>query len=215
VRRSWRRSQVSFAVVVLANLLALVVVWRAGWQAHALLVVYWLETGVLVAVYAVKITRAEGTDDPAEISAWTKFDGEPAEAYVGRDNRLIADTLVLEFLGMWLFAGFFFVVVGITGMLEPASPATVALAAVGLVATHAFSYRYEYLGLGEYERRGPVSLLVEPGPHFWGLMFVMVFGLGASAVSGSGAGTVVVLTFCKTCADLLAHRRARKRALSE
>lgn len=200
--------------MLLANLVALAVVWWDGWRAHALLLVYWLETGVLIAVYAVKITRAEGTDDPAEIRSWMKFDGEPAEAYVGRDSRLIADTLVLEFVGMWLFAGFFFVVVGVTGVFEPASPVTVALAAVSLVAYHVFLYYYEYLGLEEYRRRGPVSLLVEPVAQFWGLMLVMIFGVAATATSGNPVGTVVVTVFVKTCADLLAHRRERKRALS-
>lgn len=215
MRRRWKRSQVSFLAVIAANLVTLAVIWQQGWRAHALLLVYWLETGAIVAVYAVKITRAEGTDDPEEISSWTTFDGEPPEAYVGEDNRTIADALVLQFVGLWLFTGFFFVFVGLIGMYEPASPVTVALAAVSLVAYHVFSYYYEYVGLKQYEKRGPVSLLVEPAPQFWGLVFVMIFGLGVGNASENPAVTVVLLMFFKTCADLLAHRRERKRALSE
>lgn len=215
MRRRWKRSQVSFLAVIAANLVTLAVVWQQGWRAHALLLVYWLETGVVIAVYAVKIRRAEGADAPAEISSWSKFDGEPAEAYVGEENRLIADALVLEYAGMWLFTGFFFVVVGVVGMLEPASPVTVALAAASLVAYHVFSYYYEYIGLEQYEQRGPVSLLVEPAPQFWGLVFVMIFGLGLGNAAENPVVTVVVVMFIKTCADLLAHRRERKRALPE
>lgn len=215
MRRHWKRSQVSFVGVIVANLVTLAVVWWQGWPAHALLLVYWLETGVVIAVSAVKITRAEGTDDPEQIHTLMTFDGEPAESFVGEDNRTIADALVLEFVGYWLFVGFFFGVVGLTGEFDAAAPITVALASASLVTYHVGSYWFEYVGRREYERRGPVSLLVEPVPYFWGLVFVQIFGLGAAAVTGNAAGTVVVLLFCKTCADLLAHRRERKRALSE
>nr|WP_123535311.1 DUF6498-containing protein [Halosimplex salinum] len=198
-----------------ANLVTLAVVWWQGWPAHALLLVYWLETGVVIAVSAVKITRAEGTDDPEQIRTLMTFDGDPAESYVGEDNRAIADALVLEFVMDWLFVGFFFGVVGLTGEFDAATPVTVALATVSLVSYHVGSYWFKYVARRESERRGPVSLLVEPVPYFWGLVVVQIFGLGAVAITESAAGTVVVLLFIKTSADLLAHRRERKRALSE
>lgn len=213
--RRWQRSQGSFVWVILANLVTLAVVWWQGWPAHALLLVYWLETGVIIAVSAVKITRAEGTDEPERIRTLMTFDGEPAESYIGEDTRTIADALVLEFVMYWLFAGAFLGIVGWTGEFDAAAPVTVALASVSVVTYHIGSYWYEYLGRREYERRGPVSLLSEPVPYFWGLVFVQIFGVGAAAITGHAAGTVVVLVFVKTCADLLTHRRQRKRALAD
>lgn len=178
------------------------------------MVVYWLETGIVVAVYAAKIIRAEGTDDPDTIQARTKFAGKRPEWYVGKDNRTVADALVLEFVGPWLWAGLFIVGSGWTGVFQMASVKLVALATVGLVVYHVFSYRYEYVGLQEYERRGPVSMLVEPVPRVWVLLLTVVLGLGATASTGSPIGVVVVLTVFKTGVDLLAQDREKRRARS-
>lgn len=215
VRSSRKRSQTAFVWVLLANLASVLAIRWYDWQAHALLIVYWLETGVVLAVYAAKILRAEGTDDPAEIRSWTQVDGEPPEAYIGESNRQVADALVLNYVGIWLFAGGFILLIPFTeeAILELASPDAVALAGVSLIGYHIFSYWYEYVGLREYERRGPVSLLVEPAPRFWALLLTLIFGLGATQFTRTPTGVIVVLVFFKTCADLIAHRRERKRAL--
>lgn len=209
---SWKRSQTAFVAVLLANLASVVAIWWYDWQAHALLMVYWLETGVIGAIYVTKIRRAAGTDDPEAIRSWTTVDGEPPESYVGKSNRTVAVALVRNYAGFWLFAGVFFLIIPFAEemALEPASPDAVALAAVSLVGYHVFSYWYEYVGLREFEHRGPVSLLVEPAPRFWVLGLTLIFGLGATSLTQSPMGVLVVF---KTSADLLFHRRERKRAL--
>ncbi|SEW25665.1 hypothetical protein SAMN05216285_3481 [Natrinema salifodinae] len=95
-----------------------------------------------MAVYAAKIHRAEGTDDPEGIRSWTKDDGERPESYVGESNRTVATALVRNYAGLWLFAdGFIFVVPFADGMtLKSASLDVVALAAVVLVGYQLFSY---------------------------------------------------------------------------
>ncbi|WP_247003551.1 DUF6498-containing protein [Halosolutus gelatinilyticus] len=214
MRSAWKRSQSAFVGVVVANLASVGAIWWYGWQAHALLIVYWLETGVVGAVYVAKILRTEGVDDPEDVRSRTKIHGEPPRSYVGRSNRTIANALVLNYTGFWLFMGAFILVVPFAeeAVLEPTSPDVVALAAVGLVGYHAFSYWYEYVGFREYERRGPVSLLVEPAPRFWALSLALFFGLGVASFARDPMGAIVALAFFKTCADLLIHRRERKRA---
>ncbi|WP_255169335.1 DUF6498-containing protein [Natrononativus amylolyticus] len=211
----WKRSQTAFVGVILANLASLAAIWWYGWQAHALLLVYWLETGVVGAIYVAKIRRAEGTD-PAAIRSLTGIDGEPAESYVGKANREIADAFVSSYVGVWVGAGVILALLPLAEelALEPASPDVVALAAVSLVGYHLLSYRYEYVGDREYERRGPVSLAVEPAPRFWVLMLTIIFGLGAADLTRSPMGAIVVLAFFKTCAELVIHRRERKRAIA-
>ncbi|WP_339105446.1 DUF6498-containing protein [Haloterrigena salinisoli] len=216
MRTTWKRSQTSFVGVILANLASVAAIWWYDWRAHALLIVYWLETGVVVAVSVAKILRAEGTDDPEEIRSWTQVSGERPQSYVGESNRTVADALVSNYAGTWLFAGGFVCIIPFVDeqwSVEPASPGVVALAGVSLVGYHVFSYWYEYVGLREYERRGPVSLLVEPAPRFWALLLTIIFGLGATSFTRGPMGVIVVLVFFKTCADLMAHRRERKRAL--
>lgn len=215
VHSSRKQSQVSFVGVLVANLASVAAIWWYGWQAHALLLVYWLETGVVIALYVAKIKRAKGTDDPVDIRSWTKFDGEPAQSYIGKPNWTVVDAHVSTYIGLWPFVGVFLFIVPFAeeAVLEPASPAVIALAAASLVSYHLFSYWYVYIGFREYERRGPVSLLVEPAPRFWALLLTLIFGLGAASITRNSAGVIVVLVFFKTCTDLLAHRRERKRSI--
>lgn len=213
---SWRRSQTAFVGVLLANVASLLVIWWYDWQAHALLLAYWLEAGVIGAIYVAKIRRAEGTDDPNAIRSWVEIDGERPVSYIGRPNADIADAFVQQYAVFWLFLG---LVIGLLPFteenvaLEPASPFVVALVAASLVVSHLFSYWYEYLGDREYERRGPVSLLVEPGTRFLALFCATLVGMAAAALVAEPLGVILVLIFFKTCADLLEHRRERKRAL--
>jgi len=216
VYSSWKRSQAGFVGVIFANLASLVVIWWYDWQAHALLLAYWLEAGVIGAIYVGKIHRAEGTDDPGAIHSFISIDGEPPEAYIGRPNREIAGALAGNYATFWLILGAFVVLIPFFEQdipIAPASPFVVALVAASLVVSHLFSYWYEYLGGREYERRGPVSLLVEPGPRFLALFGATFVGTGVATFTREPMGAILVLIFFKTCADLLAHRRERKRAL--
>jgi hypothetical protein len=97
--------------------------------------------------------------------------------------------------------------------IEPASPLVVTPVAVSLVASHVFSYWHEYLGNREFERRGPVSLLVEPGTRFLALFGAVFIGGAAVQITRDPFGVVIVLIFFKTCADLIQHGRERRRAI--
>lgn len=214
----WKRSEWSFLGVLVGNLAALSMIWWFDWQVHALLLAYWLEAGVVGGIYVAKILRAEGVDDPESIRSFWKVDGEPPRSYIGRQKSEIASALLAQYLLIWLILGgitvggpfieeFFF------SAIEPARPLVVASVAVSLVATHVFSYWHEYIGNREFERRGPVSLLVEPVPRFLALFGAVFVGSAAVALTRTPLAVIIVLTFFKTCADLFQHRRERKRAI--
>ena len=204
----------------MGNLASLAVIWWFDWQAHALLLAYWIEAGVIGGIYVAKIRRAEGTDDPASLRSFWDINGERPRSYVDRPNGDIAYALVDQYLLIWLFLGGI-VVAGpftedfILSAIRPASPLVVVSVAVSLVATHVYSYWYEYLGGREFERRGPVSLLIEPKSRFLALFGAVFVGAGAVELTRNPFGVVIVLTVFKTCADLLQHRRERKRAIRE
>lgn len=209
------RSQLSFVWVLCANLASVATIWWYGWPAHALLLAYWLETGVVIVLYVAKIHRADGSDDPDAIHSYWTFDGEPASAYIGESNRTIARAHVRTYAGMWPVLGLFVLIVPFAedAVLDSASPTVVALAAAGPICYHCLSYWDEYLGSRAFDQRGPVSLLVEPAPRFVAFFVTLLFGLGATSLTRHPAGVIVVLVFFKTCADLIAHRRERRRAI--
>jgi hypothetical protein len=214
----WKRSEWSFVGVLLGNLASLSMIWWFDWQAHALLLAYWLEAGVVGGIYVAKIHRAKGTDDPESLRSFWAINGEPPRSYIGRPNGDIAYALVEQYWLFWLVLGGIVVAGPFTedfflSAIRPAGPLVVASVAVSLVVSHVFSYWYEYLGNREFERRGPVSLLVEPGTRFLALFGAVFIGAAAVNLTRNPFGVVIVLTFFKTCADLFQHRRERKRAI--
>ncbi len=216
MRSSWKRSQAAFITVILANLGSLFAIWWFDWQAHALLVAYWIEAGVIGAIYVAKIHRAAGTDNPEAIRSWSDIDGERPRSYIGKPNEEIADAFIGQYLIVWFFLGIAIAFIPFAEEdipLEVASPLAVSVIAASLVASHLFSYWYEFLGDREYERRGPVSLLIEPGPRFLALFCAVFIGAGVALLVQDPFGAIVALVFFKTCADLVQHRRERKRAL--
>jgi hypothetical protein len=125
---------------------------------------------------------------------------------------------VEQYLLIWLFLGGLTIVAPFTegsglSAIEPASLLVVASVAVSLVASHVFSYWYEYLGNREFERRGPFSLLIEPGTRFLALFGAVFTGGAAIQITRGPFAVVIVLIFFKTCADLSQHRRDRKQAM--
>lgn len=212
-------SRRAIAGLVLANLVPLIGVVRFGWTLHSVLVIYWLESGVIGAAYVAKIRRAEGEDDPDALPEWefSRF-GEAEERsiaeLVGEPNRTILSYFIQFYVVFWVFHG----AVVLYGLpdeypsMEPASPRVVAVAAVGLTVSHAISYRVNYLGEQEYRHNGPVTLLSEPLHRTIVLHVAIVLAGIPIELAGSPAGAVALLVALKTYFDLEAHRREHERA---
>ena len=205
--------------LVLANLVPLVGVVGFGWTLHSILVIYWLESGVLGAAYVAKIRRAEGEDDPETLPDWefSGFGDTNARSFddlVGKPNQEIASQFVRFYAVFWLLHGAI-VLFGLPSEypdMAVASPTVVATAAVGFVVSHAVSYHVNYLGRREYEHNGPVTLLSEPFHRVIVLHVTIVFVGIPIELAGAPAGSVVLLVALKTYFDLEAHRREHERA---
>lgn len=202
-----QRTWYAYLWLLLANLGSLIVFWRAGWPAHGALVVYWLEAGVVSAVYVAKIQRAEGADEAEHVRSWATFDREPADRLLGKPNRTVAGAVITTFAGPWLVWGVITVLAGLHEALPFADPVPVGVATASLVAYQLGSYWYEYVGHREYERRGPVSLYVELAPRHLAVVLTCLFGAGLATSTGQPAAAIVVLVTSKTCVDLVAVRR--------
>lgn len=210
--RPWEQARTSTLVLVVANLVPLVGVVFFGWDLHSLLVVYWLESAVVGASFAAKIRRAEGEDDPADLPS-IRFNDRPVGAFLGSSNRQILAFFCTHYGLFWVVHGVFVLAFpGIFPELNPARPRVVGLAAVGLVAYHVVSYRVNFVGDREYERAGPVTLMVEPYRRVFVLHVTVVAGAFGVAIVGSPVGALVVMVVLKTLLDLRGHWREHDRA---
>lgn len=208
-------AQTAAGGLVAANLVPLVGVVAFGWGLHSLLVAYWLESGAIGAASVAKIRRAEGVDDPTAIPDW-EFNGKSASSFVGKSNGAIARFFVGHYGLFWAVHGLFVVVFYPSEFptLQPAEVSAVLVAAIGLTVYHAISYRVNYIDGGEYERNGPVTLMVEPYSRVFVLHVTIVIGAIPISWFGAPAGAVAVMVLVKTIFDYRAHKREHERARS-
>lgn len=200
------------AGLLVANAVPLAGVVAFGWDLHSLLVGYWLESAAVGVASVAKIRRAKGEDDPEELPSF-ELNDRPVRSFVGSSNRGIAAFFVFHYGAFWAVHGVF--VLAFPFMfpgLAPADPAVVAVAAVGLAAYHAVSYRVNFVAGREFESTGPVTLMVEPYRRVFVLHLTVVLGAFAVAAVGAPVGALAVMVLVKTALDLRGHWREHDRA---
>jgi hypothetical protein len=212
MRPPWAGPRATAVGLVAANAVPLVGVVGFGWDLHSLLVVYWIENAVVGLASVAKIHHAEGADDPEELPS-IAFNGRQLASLVGLSNRRIAALFVGHYSAFWIAHGGF--VVSFPSMfprMDWASPGIVAVAAVGLVAYHAASYRVDYVGERKYEHSGPVTLMIEPYRRVLVLHLTVLLAAFAVSAVGSPVGALAVMVLMKTVLDLRGHWKEHDRA---
>ncbi len=222
-------STTSALVLVAFNLVPLGGVLFWGWNVETLLVLYWVENGVIGVLNVPKMLLARGPVMPGQES---RLNGRIAPANAG---------LVVFFL---IHYGIFWVVHGIfvfalptiaavfsgganlldspTGPLvfpaglvpfEPssagASPdwSAVSWGTVALAFSHGASFLINFVGRQEYLRVSVVQQMFAPYGRVLILHLTILFGAFISLVIGSPIGAVAVLVIIKTIVDLTFHLR--------
>ncbi len=197
--------------LIVANLIPLVGVIFLGWSVWTILIVYWLENGIVGGFNFLKILRAEGTEGE---SHWTVN---------GRDAASMSRSGLASFFAMhygifWFVHGIFVLTLPLwmgaasdKQAIDPgADPVAIVLAVIALFISHGLSYRFDYIGGGEYKRVTPSAQMFAP----YGRMLVlhMTIILGALAISETGAPVtaIVILVLFKTALDLALHLRERR-----
>jgi hypothetical protein len=199
------------AGLVLANLVPLVGVAFFDWDLHSLLVIYWLESAAVGLASVAKILNAEGTDDAADLPSF-QLNSRPVSSFVGAPNRRVAGFFATHYGTFWIVHGVFVLLFPVIFPgLEPAGPSVVGVAGVGLAGYHAVSYRANFVGEREYERTGPVTLMVQPYRRVFVLHLTIVLGAFGVAAIGAPVGALVIMVLVKTALDLRGHWKEHDR----
>jgi hypothetical protein len=216
--------------LVLANLVPLAGVLWFGWSVRTVLIVYWLENGVVGAFNILKILHAEGTDR-ARPEVVVAPDGRrirlPATAASLPPGlqRVAAIPFFLAHYGVfWLVHGIFvltlplFAVAAADQVLSTGTapdPGQIVVVLVLLAISHAVSYRLNFIGRGEYLHVSPRQQAMEPYGRLVILHATIVIGGVAIAVTGASAAAIVVLVLLKTAMDLALHLREHHKEATE
>jgi hypothetical protein len=211
---AWYRVGSSVGAVValiLANVVPLAGVLWFGWSVWTILVIYWLENGIVGLFNVLKMAAASGS------------------------GKSIIPFFIVHYGMFWLVHGIFvmtlplFATIGSSVELEPigmpvppmgvdgtgtasAGPnlAGVAIAGIFLFISHGLSYLFNYLGRGEYLRTTAGDLMFAPYKRLVILHLTIIFGGLAVATTGAGLLPLVILVALKTAMDLGFHVREHR-----
>jgi Family of unknown function (DUF6498) len=209
---AWYRVSSSVGAVValvVANLIPLAGVLFLGWNVWTILLLYWLENGVVGIYNVAKMLRAEA---PETGETRVLVNGRPASSM---SRASLVPFFVMHYGIFWVVHGVFVVLMPVFGMaasdgaapgiLEGVSPLTILFALVALTISHGVSYRFNYIGRGEYRRATPSGQMFAPYGRLVVLHITIIAGAVAIAVTGAPETAVVILVVLKIVLDLGLH----------
>ena len=182
-----------------------------GWDVALVLIVYWLENGIVGLLNVPKILLAQG-----------KPDGTSVNGHSG--NAILAAFFLVHYGLFWIIHGVFvFAITGYSdpGFVELADPVRTVLndpgllfAAAVLFISHGTSFLLNYIGRGEYRQASPGSQMWAPYPRMFVLHITIVFAGVFVIGMNQPEFAVALLVVLKTAFDLVLHLRDRRRAPS-
>ena len=222
-------STTSVALLIAFNLVPLIGVLAWGWNVATILVLYWVENGIVGVLNVPKMLLAAGPDEPPERTVQVRGIGP---VLVRRSGTVTTAGLVPFFL---LHYGIFWVVHGVFVFALPAfagiaggtefrtlpdgsiefgaapiagpNLTAVALGAIGFAISRVGSFFVNYVGRKEYLRVSPARQMFAPYGRLLILHLTILFGAFVSLAIGSPVGAIVVLVLIKTVVDLAFHLR--------
>jgi len=196
-------SPVALGILLAVNALPLVGVLLWGWNLWSILILYWLENGIVGLLNVGKIALARG---------W---------GGAGAAKIVLIPFFLLHYGLFWLVHGVFvlfalplFANVGAAltsgdpGIAQPGPNWNAILwAGIALAISHVASFGLNYVGRREYLTATPIGQMFAPYARVFVLHLTIILGAFVSAALGNPIGALVVLVVLKTAIDVALHLR--------
>jgi hypothetical protein len=203
------------AALVIANLIPLLGVLFLDWSVWTILILYWLENGIVGAFNILKIRNAAGPMDATGASF--RMNGRP----VDMASRAGLITFFIIHYGLfWIVHGVFVLTLPLFAMMGPSgdpaefagdvSPGTILVALIALTISHGVSYYFNFVKGGEYLRVSPAGQMFAPYGRLVVLHITIIVGGMAIAFTGAPAAAVAILVLLKTVLDVGFHLAAHR-----
>ena len=206
---AWYRIGSSYGALIaliVANLIPLVGVLFFGWSVWNILVIYWLENGIVGVINVLKMSSATGEEASPSVATFT-VNGQPATSMtkVG-----LIPFFVVHYGIFWFVHGIFVLTLPAFLSLTSDVPMELTLgpvlfAAIGLAISHGLSFWWNFLHGGEYRRVTPAALMFAPYRRLVALHLTIIFGAIAVMFTGAPAAAVAILVGIKTAIDIGLH----------
>jgi hypothetical protein len=205
----YRVTSSTWAVValVIANLVPLAGVLFFGWSVWLILIVYWIENGIVGVINVLKMRKAVG---PISAGDGGLVNDRPASS-LSSASRI--SFFIMHYGMFWVVHGIFVLSLPLFAMADDGGgdvttvvdPITVGLAVFALAVSHVLSYWLNYVQGGEYLRTSAASQMFAPYGRVTVLHVTILFGGLAIAMTGAPAAAVAILVGLKILLDLRFH----------
>lgn len=202
--------------LIVANLIPLIGVLFFGWNVWMILIVYWLENGVVGGFNVLKMLKAEGA--PGQDTANMRMNGRPV-SQVGKASMI--PFFVLHYGIFWVVHGIFVITLPVFGSLESETatvdmttgfePLTIPFAVLALTISHGISYWFNFIKGGEYLRTSAAAQMFAPYGRLMVLHITIIVGGMAIAFTGAPAAAVAILVLLKTVLDVGFHLASHRK----
>ena len=206
---AWYRLGSSLGAVialVAANLIPLLGVLFLDWSVWNILVIYWLENGIVGFINVLKMMAATGED--AGPGPAITVNGQPATSM---SKPALVPFFVVHYGIFWFVHGIFvltlpvFLMFGSGTTSMDLDPGAVLVAAIALAISHGLSFLWNFLHGGEYRRVTAAGLMFAPYRRLIALHLTIIFGALAVMLTGAPTAVVAILVAVKTLLDLGLH----------
>jgi hypothetical protein len=210
------------AVVTLVafNLLPLVGVIFLGWDLLSILVLYWIESGVVGVLNVPKmLLAAAATTDARPLLA-----GLPAARLIGLifGQGCMVPFFAVHYGVFWIGHGVFVFALpeiaattggpGVSGGFGTVDPLVVIPGAIALAASHLVSFLKNYVGRREYLQTTVSAQMMAPYARVFVLHLTILGGAFLIASLGTPLAALALMVVLKTAIDLALHLRERQKA---
>ena len=210
---AWYRLTSSVGAVIaliVANLIPLIGVLFFGWSVWNILIVYWLENGIVGGFNVLKMANATGAAAPQGMTMNNR-------AVAGTSKLTLIPFFVVHYGIFWVVHGIFvvslpFLFSGEPGSASGVNPGAILLAGIALAISHGVSYWWNFLRGGEYRRTSAAQLMFAPYGRLLALHMTIILGAVAIGTTGAQSAAVAVLVLIKIAIDIGLHLAEHRRA---
>jgi len=194
----------SLFALILANAVPILGVLFLGWTVFPLLLVYWLENAVIGGFNVAKMLLAQ----PRNPLEWAgKLFVIPFFIVHFGGFMYVHGVLVMAFFGPHGTQPFDLIPTAFSAVRAN----QLGWSLMGLIASHGFSFFWNYVKNGEYQRASLNALMGQPYGRVIVLHLTVLFGGWLVMLLGSPLPALVVLVIIKTVVDVRAHQAERRK----
>lgn len=214
------RSNLALPALIIANLVPLWGILFAGWDAFAILLLYWAEN---LAVGFYTVLKMICVKAPNPVAHLGKLFSIPFfimhyGGFIGIHGVFVLaffrHEMNMDHLNWPCFLVFPQILFRVIGQMWSVMPPGMIIPLIGLFASHGISFIVNFLIKGEYATIKSDTVMFQPYPRMVVMHVALILGGFGVAAIGSPLPVLFVLVGIKTAIDVALHRRQHQKVVA-